>query len=161
VWPVEQFQKYGVRYEQSAAPKSDLYRDLLPLLNSRRISLLDHPKLINQLHSLERQVRRGGRDSIDHPPNQHDDIANCVAGLAALASARVDLLHKYRAFQPDFVDEDLPAPRREPEPERGVVFAGSDWWRGASSSTCSSTADDRMRGYYSSLDRAIKAGLIR
>jgi hypothetical protein len=26
-----------------------------------------------------------GKDSIDHPPNGHDDLANCVAGLFSLA----------------------------------------------------------------------------
>jgi hypothetical protein len=83
-WPVEQFGKFSVSYEQSAAPKSDLYRDLLPLLNSNRIRLLDNPKLVNQLCGLERRVSRGGRDSIDHAPGAHDDIANCIAGLAAI-----------------------------------------------------------------------------
>jgi hypothetical protein len=81
-WPREQFSKFQINYEQSAAPKSDLYRDLLPLLNSCRIELPDHPKLISQLCGLERRVARGGRDSIDHAPNGHDDIANAVAGLA-------------------------------------------------------------------------------
>lgn len=83
-WPVEVFGKLSINYEQSAAPKSDLYRDLLPLINSGRIRLLDHPKLINQLCGLERRVSRGGRDSIDHGPGAHDDIANCVAGIAAI-----------------------------------------------------------------------------
>jgi hypothetical protein len=84
VWPVEQFARFGVTYEPSAAPKIDLYRDLLPLINSRRIELLDRPKLINQLCALERRTARGGRDSIDHPPSAHDDIANAVAGVAAI-----------------------------------------------------------------------------
>jgi hypothetical protein len=86
VWPVEQFAKVGIKYEQSAAPKSDLYRDLLPLINSRRIELLDNPKLIAQLVNLERRVPRGGKDSIDHPPGAHDDLANAIAGLAAINS---------------------------------------------------------------------------
>ena len=43
-WPVEQFAKFGVRYEPSAKPKSELYVDLLPYVNSRRIDLLDLPK---------------------------------------------------------------------------------------------------------------------
>jgi len=30
---------------------------------------------------LERRTVRGGRDSIDHPPNTHDDLANAIAGL--------------------------------------------------------------------------------
>ena len=34
---------------------------------------------------LERRTARGGRDSIDHAPGGHDDLANAVAGAAALA----------------------------------------------------------------------------
>jgi hypothetical protein len=70
------FGKLSINYEQSAAPKSDLYRDMLALINSNRIRLLDNPKLVNQLCGLERRVSRGGRDSIDHGPGGHDDIAN-------------------------------------------------------------------------------------
>ena len=86
MWPVEVFGKLSITYEQSAAPKSDLYRDLLPLINSGRIRLLDNAKLINQLVGLERRVARGGRDSIDHGPGSHDDIANAVAGLASITN---------------------------------------------------------------------------
>jgi hypothetical protein len=81
-WPVEQFDRCGIRYEQSAKPKSDLFIDLLPLINSHQVHLLDHQKTINQLCGLERRTARGGRDSIDHPPGGHDDLANVVAGLA-------------------------------------------------------------------------------
>ena len=45
-WPVEQFGKVGIKYEQSAKPKRDLYTDLLPLINSRRIELLDDTRLV-------------------------------------------------------------------------------------------------------------------
>jgi hypothetical protein len=82
-WPVEVFGKFGVQYEQSAAPKSDLYRDLLASLNSQRVDLLDHPKIISELCALERRTSRGGRDSIDHPPGGYDDVANVIAGVAA------------------------------------------------------------------------------
>ena len=44
----------------SAKPKSQLYTDLLPLVNSLRIELLHDPKLINQLCGLERRTARGG-----------------------------------------------------------------------------------------------------
>jgi hypothetical protein len=84
MWPVEQFARFSIRYEQSAKPKSDLYVDLLPLLNSGQIHLLDHPRTVQQLCSLERRTARSGRDSIDHPPNAHDDCANAVAGLASI-----------------------------------------------------------------------------
>jgi hypothetical protein len=56
-------------------------------LNSRRCDLLDHPRLITQLCALERRTGRGtGRDTIDHPPGGHDDIANAAAGVLRLAS---------------------------------------------------------------------------
>ena len=67
-WPREAFQRYGIRYEPSASPKSDLYRDALPLINSGQIELLDDPRVIGQIVGLERRTGRGGRDSIDHAP---------------------------------------------------------------------------------------------
>lgn len=85
-WVTERFQTHGIRCEQSAKPKSDLYLELLPLLNARRIELLDHKRLVGQLCALERRVGRSGRDSIDHPQGGHDDLINAVAGLAAMIS---------------------------------------------------------------------------
>jgi hypothetical protein len=64
----EQFAHFSILYEPSPKAKSQLYIDLLPLINSERIALLDNPTLISQLTSLERRTARGGRDSIDHPP---------------------------------------------------------------------------------------------
>jgi len=84
-WPAERFLAHGISYEPSEKPKSDLYKELLPLLNSGRVELLDHPRLINQLAGLERRTARGGRDSIDHPPHSHDDCANACAGALVLA----------------------------------------------------------------------------
>ncbi len=43
-----------------------------------------NPKMVSQLSSLERRVARGGRDSIDHAPGAHDDVANAVAGVLTL-----------------------------------------------------------------------------
>jgi hypothetical protein len=84
----EPFLVRGVRYEPGAKAKSDIYRDSLGALNSGRVSLLDNDKLISQLVSLERRTARGGRDSIDHPPGQHDDLANAAAGaLDAVSDA--------------------------------------------------------------------------
>jgi hypothetical protein len=80
-WPVARFREHGIAFEQSARPKSDLYHDLLPLLNAGRVELLDNQRLIMQLVGLERRVSRQGKDSIDHTPGGHDDVANAVAGL--------------------------------------------------------------------------------
>jgi hypothetical protein len=61
----------------SRKSKSEIYIDLLPMLNSGRVALLDHPKMVAQLCGLERRTTRGtGRDIIDHPPNGHDDLVN-------------------------------------------------------------------------------------
>jgi hypothetical protein len=84
-WPRERFREHGIVYEPAQKPKSDLYRDLLPAINSRKLDLLDDARLLTQLVSLERRTARGGRDSIDHAPGAHDDLANAVAGLAATA----------------------------------------------------------------------------
>ena len=87
-WPAEQFSKFGIRYETSAKTKSELYVDLLPLVNSARIQLLDIPKMINQLLGLERRTARGGKDSIDHASGHHDDLINAVAGAASVATSK-------------------------------------------------------------------------
>jgi hypothetical protein len=83
--------------------KSEIYRDFLPLLNSGRVVLPRNERLMRQLCSLERTTARGsGRDNIDHPSGQHDDIANAVAGAAVLAAAgagyNLDLLAKATAW---------------------------------------------------------------
>ena len=80
-WPRVRFAEHGIEFEQSARPKSDLYHDLLPLLNARRIELLNLPRLSAQLCGLERRTARSGKDSIDHAPGGHDDLANAVAGV--------------------------------------------------------------------------------
>jgi hypothetical protein len=62
--------------------------DMLPIINSRKLDLLDDARLLTQLVGLERRTARGGKDSIDHAPSAHDDLANAVAGLAAVAKRR-------------------------------------------------------------------------
>lgn len=88
-WPAERFATCGIEYTPASKPKTDLYAEVLPLLNAGRIELLDYPRLIAQICGLERRTARGGRDSIDHAPGSHDDIVNSAAG-ALLAAARAD-----------------------------------------------------------------------
>lgn len=80
-WPRERFKVHGITYDPAVKPKSDLYRDFLPLINSKKADLLAHPKLLSQIVGLERRTARSGKDSIDHAPGGHDDVANAVAGL--------------------------------------------------------------------------------
>jgi hypothetical protein len=84
-FPREQFRKRSISYECNEKPKSDLFRDLLPLLNSGQILLPKSERLATQLCGLERRVQRSGKDSIDHAAGGHDDLANACAGAAALA----------------------------------------------------------------------------
>ena len=80
-WPVARFAAHGIAFEQCARPKSDLYHDFLPLANARRIELLENSRLVAQLCGLERRTARSGKDSIDHTPGGHDDLANAVCGV--------------------------------------------------------------------------------
>jgi hypothetical protein len=59
-WPRERFRLSGIQYDLSEKPKSDIYRDSLPLLNSGKLELLDHKRLAAQLVGLERRTARGG-----------------------------------------------------------------------------------------------------
>ena len=63
----EPFRRHGLSYEIAKQPKSDLYRDLLPLLNSGRIMLPKHDRLVSQIVGLERRVSRAGKDSLTTP----------------------------------------------------------------------------------------------
>lgn len=85
-WCREPFRKQGIQYDLASKPKSDLYRDLLPSINSKRVDLLDHDRLVAQLVGLERRTARSGKDSIDHGPGGFDDLCNVVAGLSSLLS---------------------------------------------------------------------------
>ena len=85
-WPRERFREHGIEYETADESKSDIYREVLPLLNSGRVELLEHPRLHAQLLGLERHTSRGGRDSIDHGPGGHDDVANAAAGALVAAA---------------------------------------------------------------------------
>ena len=80
-WPREQFRKRGIAYRVADKPRSDLYRDFLPMLNSCQAALLDNDRLVEQLVGLERRTGRTGMDRIDHMPGSHDDLANAVAGV--------------------------------------------------------------------------------
>ena len=81
--------KAGLYYDLWPQHKSELYRDpLLPLINSRRITLPRIDRLINQCCQLERSVKRSGRDEISHPTHGRDDVINAAAGVAAVVSRK-------------------------------------------------------------------------
>ena len=108
LFSVEAFQRNGIEYRRSKAVRSKLYLELLPILNAGRIDLLDHPKLVNQLSSLERSTGRG-RDSVDHRPGSHDDVSNAVAGVAWVLGTRNDLAPRPLAGRSGPAERDRPA----------------------------------------------------
>jgi hypothetical protein len=103
-WVVSAFSSVGITVDHSERSKSDLYIDMLPLVTSKTIELLDNPRLKAELSSLERRTARSGKDSVDHSPNAHDDLANAVAG--ALVNVMMD--------------------RREPLIKRADLMGGDD-----------------------------------
>jgi hypothetical protein len=103
-FPRELFRKHHISYELSKPTKSELFRDLLPLLNSRKVMLPRNDRLVHQIISLERRVAAGGRETITHPDRGRDDVANAVAGAAKLSryggydSSGVWIDNMHRAF---------------------------------------------------------------
>jgi hypothetical protein len=87
-WSREAFRKRGIAYEWSELDKSALFLELLPIVNSGTIELLDDDQLLRELRGLERRRGSSGRDRVDHRPGEHDDRANVVAGVAHAVSVQ-------------------------------------------------------------------------
>jgi hypothetical protein len=113
----------GLSFEPAKKHTSELYLELLPLLNSRRIMLPRNERLVNQIASLERSTQRSGRDMISHPTHGHDDIANVVAGVA-------ELVYNFTLFDTTFsFNEGLaPESRSNAEQEAERRRRQSDEW---------------------------------
>ena len=87
-WVTDSFKRNGISVRSSKLNKSEIYLELLPMINSGRCELLDNKRLGLQLNSLERRTRIGGKDSIDHLPGLHDDLANAAAGAIIRADKK-------------------------------------------------------------------------
>jgi hypothetical protein len=87
-FPIDRCAAYGIKLEPAERTKSEMYGDFLATVNSKRCELLDHTRLKSQLLSLERSVRSGGRDQIDHPRGGHDDVINSAVGAMLEAGGR-------------------------------------------------------------------------
>jgi hypothetical protein len=46
--------------------------------------------MVAQFIGLERRTSRSGRDTVDHAPGAHDDIANAAAGAIVAAAGRAE-----------------------------------------------------------------------
>ena len=122
-WPRQGFGVHGVDYQFTAlTPKVIIYLNLLPMLNSRRVELLELATITGQLCSLERQTGRG-RDIIDHPAGGHDDIINAVGG--ALVAAARQQAQVIPIVMPIIVGRSQP-----PDPGVSTTQAYLDWCGG-------------------------------
>jgi hypothetical protein len=88
IWPTSNFQKNGIFIKTAELDKSAIYLETQPLFSMGKIEIPNDERLCLQLQALERRVHSGGKDSVDHPPGFHDDLANAVAGAAVLANEK-------------------------------------------------------------------------
>lgn len=98
-WPRSAFNKRGVRYDVSSLDKTDIFLQFSPIVAMQKVQLPDNEVLKNQLLSLERKTRQGGKDAIEHPRGLHDDLANACAGCAVMLAkgGTVELTPEYMA----------------------------------------------------------------
>lgn len=85
-WVVEAFARHGITYWHSDLSKSEVYLEALPLFTTGAVDLLDYQPMLVELQQLERRTSKSGRDSIDHPPNGRDDLANSACGALVLSA---------------------------------------------------------------------------
>jgi hypothetical protein len=87
-WVVDAFAKCGIQYEHCDQDRSGLYANLLPLITSGRLKLLDSKRLVSQLAGLERRSLPSGKTRIDHGVGGFDDVAVSCAGALVRAVSR-------------------------------------------------------------------------
>ena len=89
-WVASAFRSEGISIESSPLSASEIYLNFLPQLTSGQVELLDNKRLLSQLRGLERKVRSGGKDQVDHYLGGHDDVAVAAAGACVMvAESRV------------------------------------------------------------------------
>ena len=91
-WVSNEFRRHGVNYIFAEKNRSELYLDALAMLNAGQVELPPNEKMLRQFQNLERRTSRAGRDTIDHPPGLHDDLANAAAGVAVTLSAKRQMI---------------------------------------------------------------------
>lgn len=87
-WVVSAFRSlpHNITYLPSEHTKNEVYLESLPLFMTGGIDLLDVQSLTMQLLQLERRTSRSGRDTVQKPPNGHDDYANAACGALILVA---------------------------------------------------------------------------
>ena len=81
------FRTRGITCKVADRDTSGTFIELLALVNSLGVSLLDDPILLRELSRLERRPT-AGREQVSHPRGGHDDLAAAAANAVVLASQR-------------------------------------------------------------------------
>jgi hypothetical protein len=130
---VAAFKRKGIAYKplrlndgegnQGRLNRSQIYLETVGLFSAGRVRLLDNPRLVHQLISLERRAARSsGHDTIDHPPSGHDDLANATCGcLVALAGRPASMI-----LPRDVLDRLSVMPRTRFIPDNNGLGGGRD-----------------------------------
>lgn len=84
--------KHGLTLQHTTKSRSDLYRELLPALRSRRVRLVDNERAVAQFAALERRALSAGGERIDHPATSgsKDDVSNAIAGALVMSATPVN-----------------------------------------------------------------------
>jgi hypothetical protein len=85
-WVPAAFRAYDILYEPVEQSKSELFLEVLPLINAAQAQLLDQPRMLGQFTGLQRRTTSSGKDSVDHRRGSMDDVANAAAGALVLAT---------------------------------------------------------------------------
>jgi hypothetical protein len=94
------FRARGITCSVAARDTSATFVELLTLINSQRVTLLDDKSLLTELRRLER--RPGAtRDLISHPPRGHDDVAAAAANALVEAATPDRRGPSVAVFMPD------------------------------------------------------------
>ena len=85
-----EFRRHGIAYHVSPRKTAECVLDSLAVLNTRRVRLLDDPKLRRQFLNLRRDYASGGRPTILET-RRHDDLAVVTArGIVACLGLGVE-----------------------------------------------------------------------
>jgi hypothetical protein len=85
-WCSSEFEKAGIIYKNAELTKSDYYLEFLPIVMQRGCELLDNKQQAIEFRQLLRRTGKG-KDTVDHPPNLHDDLANAAAASCVLTKS--------------------------------------------------------------------------
>jgi hypothetical protein len=159
---MQRLQKTGLKIEelvQNPANQIAMGQNLFGLFHAARFETFPDSKLREAVTRTVFSEKNGLR--ITKNPAIKNDVVIALA-MACLAAAQrdqltVDLVHKYRAFDPDFRDEDLPPLPPAPAPT-GQYHGTNQWWREQPRQEPTYSANDRLRQLYRAIDIASKTG---